>query len=284
MEFHDYTKFFPLMEGNEFTQLVADIKEQGLIEPIVTYQGKILDGRNRFRACVAAGVKPWYELYKGKTPLVYVISKNIFRRHMSYSQKAVAALDIEKEFAEEAKHRETNRKGKRSGSGQFRHGGPGTPLGKSAERAAKVVGVSESTVKRIKRIEKDHPEFIFEIRSGKFTVGNAYQEIFRRRAEASSKRHTEKKEKQKRQERTTEVKDYLNAIKIFREAIEAFYTATKTAIRVVDWGSFSPESKRFTKTKHNQLREILEQVDFKMIKPVEAAFTTKNPKWEKGDG
>ncbi|MBT9145469.1 MAG: hypothetical protein DDT42_01340 [candidate division WS2 bacterium] len=82
MEFHEIANILPLMEGAEFDALVMDIKEQGLLEPIWLYEGKILDGRNRYRACEKAGVEPHFtEWIEGK-PFEFIISKNLKRRHL----------------------------------------------------------------------------------------------------------------------------------------------------------------------------------------------------------
>jgi hypothetical protein len=64
LSFHPLADLFPLMEGAEFDALVADIKTRGLCERIIVYDGAILDGRNRYRACLAAGVKPTIERYE----------------------------------------------------------------------------------------------------------------------------------------------------------------------------------------------------------------------------
>jgi ParB-like chromosome segregation protein Spo0J len=58
LKFHPLADLFPLMEGAEFDELVADIKANGLQQNIALYQGRILDGRNRYRACLAARVAP----------------------------------------------------------------------------------------------------------------------------------------------------------------------------------------------------------------------------------
>ena len=74
-DFHELAMLFPKMEGEPFDELVADIKENGLRDPIVLQDGKILDGRNRFLACEAAGVKPEFKTYEGGDPLRFVPSQ-----------------------------------------------------------------------------------------------------------------------------------------------------------------------------------------------------------------
>ena len=85
LAFHPLANMFPLMEGAEFKELVADIAKNGLKEKITTYQGKILDGRNRYRACLSAKVEPQFEEFKGNdaAAAAFVISKNIRRRHLT---------------------------------------------------------------------------------------------------------------------------------------------------------------------------------------------------------
>jgi hypothetical protein len=47
--------------------LVADIKTHGLRLPIWLHtDGSILDGRNRYRACLEAGIEPRYQVWDGK--------------------------------------------------------------------------------------------------------------------------------------------------------------------------------------------------------------------------
>lgn len=50
-ESHHETELFPLLRGPEFEALVEDIRANGLREPVNLFEGKVLDGRNRIRAC-----------------------------------------------------------------------------------------------------------------------------------------------------------------------------------------------------------------------------------------
>jgi ParB-like chromosome segregation protein Spo0J len=84
-DFHPAANIFPLLEGEEFNALVADIKTFRLRERIKLFGGKILDGRNRYRALLAAGIKPtsnYFDHLPYVDPVAYVISTNIHRRHL----------------------------------------------------------------------------------------------------------------------------------------------------------------------------------------------------------
>src|SRR2546430_13784104 len=102
LQFHSFADLFPLMEGNEFEELVADIKANGLREKIDLYQGKIVEGRNRYRALQRLGIDPSadqkqyfrqaiyahsaggenapHEQDNDARVRAYIISKNIHRR------------------------------------------------------------------------------------------------------------------------------------------------------------------------------------------------------------
>jgi hypothetical protein len=99
--YHQLANTFPLIEGDDFRALVEDIRKNGIRESIIVYQGKILDGRNRYRAALEAGhrftERDFRELSAGLDAESYVISTNLQRRHLdTKGKRAVIANLIEK--------------------------------------------------------------------------------------------------------------------------------------------------------------------------------------------
>lgn len=106
--FHPAADAFPLMTDLEIESLAADIRKHGQRVPIVMYKGSILDGRNRWRACIRAGKEPVtveWQPAEGESPLRYSLSLNLERRQLTPTQKAFVALKLEELFAEEARER-----------------------------------------------------------------------------------------------------------------------------------------------------------------------------------
>src|SRR5699024_2539042 len=88
---HPYADKFPMLPDSELEELAESIKQNGQRQPIVlTEDGLILDGRNRYRACEMINVEPEIEVYDGDDLAEYVIDSNTSRRHMSTGARAMS--------------------------------------------------------------------------------------------------------------------------------------------------------------------------------------------------
>jgi hypothetical protein len=161
MEFHEIADLFPMMQPDELADLVNDIKANGLIEPIVTYEGKILDGRNRWLACGEAGVEARLEAYEGDDALGFVVSKNLHRRHLDETQRGVVGSKIS-----------NMRQGERT---DIR---PSANLPKvSQSKAAEMVNVSTRTIRSVRQVEREAPELMPKLESGEMSAHKAVKII-----------------------------------------------------------------------------------------------------------
>lgn len=182
MDFHEIANIFPLLVGDEFDELVADIKENGLLEPITTYEGKIVDGRNRYRACELAGVEPVFEEWKqnGVSLISWVIAKNLHRRHLTSGQRAACSLEAVPFFEAEAKKRHDKLSGSwAKNKDEVRQKIAEPDDGKASEQAAKAFGTNRQYVQDAKRIQEKRPDLISKIKSGEMTITQAKREIVR---------------------------------------------------------------------------------------------------------
>ena len=93
--FSDEANLFPEASPEEYQAILASIKEIGQQEPIGVKDGRIFDDRNRYRACRELGIEPIFtELGDDVDPLQYVLAKNLARRHLDPSQRAVIAYKL----------------------------------------------------------------------------------------------------------------------------------------------------------------------------------------------
>lgn len=89
---HPVADLFPMLADDELKELAEDIRQRGLLQPIVLdADGRVLDGRNRLAACEMAGVEPTFSTYDGDDPDGYALAVNGQRREMNKRQKAVVA-------------------------------------------------------------------------------------------------------------------------------------------------------------------------------------------------
>jgi hypothetical protein len=161
---HPISELFPPMSDSELDELREDIKNNGLIHPIVTFEDKILDGRHRYKCCQALGLEPRLELYRGKDPISYVISVNLKRRHLDTSQRSMVA----------AKLVTTNWGGDRKASKQDQ--GAKMRLDISVEKAAETMNVSERSVDKATAVLKSSKKLANEVAVGSKSLNAALEE------------------------------------------------------------------------------------------------------------
>lgn len=94
MKIHSLCELFDAMPESEYQDLRDDIRAHGLSDPELTmYEGKLLDGRHRYRACIELGIKPTFKTFTGSLDEArsFVVSRNLRRRHLNESQRAMLA-------------------------------------------------------------------------------------------------------------------------------------------------------------------------------------------------
>lgn len=159
LKFHEVANFWPLLQDDEFDELVADIREQGQLVPIELWEGKIIDGRNRYRACLIAGVDPEcvdVDL-SGRDVVAYVNSLNGARRHMTPSQLAMVADKARDYYDKRAKERQKASGGDRKSEKAKIGCGKSTTTDslKARDEAGKALGVSGSLVDRARKVRTE---------------------------------------------------------------------------------------------------------------------------------
>jgi hypothetical protein len=209
MDFHKAAEMFPMMSDVEITDLSRNIMVNGLINPILTHEGKILDGRNRYVACQKVGVKPTLEAWSGDNPFEYVWSINAERRHLKEGQKAVIYLLKQRQSEDWVKGQlrrkiETSEKKAsfasqrtRKEDGTYR---PSTPLSrdngvdntdeldvfadipihketpKQHQEIAKAVGIGEATAARAQSLVNSRPDLAQKVAGGSMSLPEAIKQ------------------------------------------------------------------------------------------------------------
>ena len=112
LEVHPLGKLFSGIVGSSYRSLKADIAEQGMTDAIVLHEGKILDGKVRHQICREliqgnsfTGDIAVQTLPAGVAPLRYLISRNLQRRHLNESQRAIIGVRILTEAGNDFKGR-----------------------------------------------------------------------------------------------------------------------------------------------------------------------------------
>ncbi len=164
-ELHPLCTLFPRLSGAEFDSLRDDIAANGLSQPIVLLGGQILDGGNRYRACLEAGVEPHFSEFKGGNIVSFVLSANLHRRHMSAGQQA-AIVATAQDWARAQTHG-GDRKSDQAAT---------LPVDTVADRAAQS-GASERTQRMADKVAKADPALAKQVAHGEVSLPKAVAKV-----------------------------------------------------------------------------------------------------------
>ena len=173
MKHHPIADVWPMMDEAKIAELADDIRKNGQLIPVWLYDGKILDGRNRWAACKIAGVEPKTKEYTGDEPTAFAVSLNDRRRHMGKGSLAAVAAELEQHFAADAKRRQARKPKADFVVAKM----PQQTPSKAREEAAKSVGVGDRYVQDAKKVKTEAPEVFERLKAGKITMQDAKREV-----------------------------------------------------------------------------------------------------------
>jgi len=171
-EAHELALLVPRPNAEDRERLRNDIAAHGLIDPIVLFHNKILDGVTREELCDELGIKPRYTQYKETEAeaATFVFAKNVARRHLTPGQKAMLAAKLLPVFEKAAKARQ----GKRTDlDGNIPAKSPESSHTEARTQAGNAVGVRPRSVSTAKRLKKERPDLAEKVEAGTMTLGAA---------------------------------------------------------------------------------------------------------------
>ena len=151
--FHPAANIFPLMEGEEYEEFKTSIQKSGVQNAIVYLGDQIIDGRNRHRVCQELGIGAQAKHLDPREcpdPVEYVMQQNFHRRHLSVSQRAMAAARARGVYEQQAKERQ----GDRTDMVENLPPSSQPEYGKTRDQVGKALGVSGKSVDHASKVLK----------------------------------------------------------------------------------------------------------------------------------
>lgn len=206
----EFKKLIPPLSKEEYEQLETNCLNEGIREAILTWNGVIIDGHNRYEIA-----KRWNLDYQTKSKHFkdenevreWMILNQFGRRNLSNYQRSVLALELEEVFREKAKESYKENVGRPSKSSQKSD----TIKVDTKKEVAKVANVSHDTIAKVKTIEAKAPEEVkAKLATGEVSINQVYQEI-----KKEEKKEKLEQKKQEYEEKITTVSDNEFKVNIF---------------------------------------------------------------------
>lgn len=169
----EFKKLIPALTQEEFKQLEDNCLKEGIRESILTWNGFIIDGHNRYEIATKWNLdfETKSKHFKNEEEVKeWMILNQFGRRNLSNYQRSVLALQLEEVFKEKAKEQQ----GKRNDLTSYKN----LEQVRTHKELEKVANVSHETIRKVKVIEQKAPEEVkAKLSTGEVSINQVYQEI-----------------------------------------------------------------------------------------------------------
>ena len=169
----EFEALIPPLSPDEFKQLEENCLSEGIRDALITWNGILIDGHNRFRIATKHGLH-WKEekmdFSSRDEAIKWIVRNQLGRRNLSLYDRSILALRLKPAIAEKAKEQQIRK----------------SVLQKSAEQkpidtrkeVANIAGVSHDTIHKVEVIQNSgDKKLIDDCRSGVTTINRAYQVV-----------------------------------------------------------------------------------------------------------
>lgn len=170
---------FPAAKAEDYNRLRDDIRDNGydLKQPIVIYEGEILDGWNRWTACLELKINPSTRQFDGnESEAIGFVMRTNKRRNLNSGQWATIAVeaeDIIKAISEQSDKR--MKAGKSNPSQKIDQGSRNEQ--RSTHKAAEIFNTNRTYVSQAAKIKHAAPEVFEKVKAGKMTMQDAARAV-----------------------------------------------------------------------------------------------------------
>ena len=173
---------FPAAKAEDYNRLRDDIRDNGydLKQPIIIYEGEILDGWNRWTACLELKINPSTRQFDGnESEAIGLVMRTNKRRNLNSGQWATIAVEAEDIMAAITEQIERDRREKQAAT-QSRLSDKKLPdrlPQRSTGKAAELFNTNRTYVSQAAKIKQAAPEVFEKVKAGKMTMQDAARAV-----------------------------------------------------------------------------------------------------------
>ena len=183
----EFESLIPPLSPEEFQQLEENCVKEGIRDSLITWNGILIDGHNRFRIAAKHGLR-WnekqMEFADRDDAKRWIILNQFGRRNLSAYDRSILALKLKPMIAEKAKERQNL--GLKSDEGE-----------RTDVALGRIAGVGKDTIHKVEAIQKSgNQQLIDDVREGRESINSGYQRIHPKKTPAQSNKEFVEQAKQ----------------------------------------------------------------------------------------